>query len=375
MKNNIQFAALFVSLLLLSSCKKDKVSIQDDLQRFALESRIVPISILGNQAVMSFIEYHNQKDIKAKFEIRKASDSIWKEITFSDKNNILVTKLSTKTKYKVRVGLSKNNETRYSNIDSFTTANFFINYDKFLSGPAKLHDESNGVFSIENAKHIIYGGGFTNQSALKVRFISVSNANDSFVLDASIINDSMISFVIPADIIPNAPYLRNKIYSCSIADVPIIGYKSYVEKNFKVSADMSIVNKDIEITSFSAEPFATCRTISFSGTFATHETESVCPESYYNVSMRVKERRVLILDKDDLVVTSFHIMPNGKAQCDFDGVAIADFIALNKSLLYYHEVSSISIKTTLASGTYKAQVKQTMEDESVVLSNKWTINF
>jgi hypothetical protein len=44
-------------------------------------------------------------------------------------------------------------------------------------------------------------------------------------------------------------------------------------------------------------------------------------------------------------------------------------------MIYYHEVLSLVFKTTLPSGSYTVQLKQTSQDESVVLSNVFPVSF
>lgn len=372
----ILFKLLPILILALSaSCKKDKSSTQDDLQRFAHETKMYPLSVLGNQAMMSFVEKHEQKDIVAKFQYKKAAETNWVDAVYTDKNNILLTELTTKTMYHIRVALSKGSEIRYSHVDSFKTKSIYINYDKFFSGPANLHDNSNGIFSIEGAKHTIYGGGFTNEAVIKVSFASIQNAADVFTVDATVVDDSTLHFVIPRDIIANLPYARNKVYTCTIGDVPLIGYKSYLEKNFAVLGDMSITNRDIHIASFTTEAVS-CRVITLYGFFATHETESATPLNVFDISMRLKERKLLIRNAvtGDLL-SEVLIMPNGSPLCDAEGRAYADFASLNTTMIQYHEVLNIVFKTTLPGGNYKVQLKQTSQDGSVVSSNVFSLAF
>ena len=362
-------------LVIFASCKKDNSNTQDDLQRFATETKIYKLNVMGNEAIMSFVESHGQKDIVAKFQYKKSFEATWQDANFTDKNNIPLSGLTTKTMYHVRVALSKGAETRYSAIDSFKTKSYFINYEKFFSGPANLHDNDNGVFSIEGAKHTIYGGGFSNEPAIKVSFTSIENSSDVFSVDATIIDDTTLYFFMPREIVPNAPYMHHKVFSCTIGDLPLIGYKSYKERNFSVLGDVSIANRDIYISSFTTDP-TSCRVVTLSGFFATHETESVCPESLYNVSMRLRERKIIIRNATtgDFISEVF-LKPTGSPICDWDGRAYADFVSLNKTMIYYHEVLNVVFKTTLPSGSYTVQLKQTAQDESVVLSNVFPVSF
>lgn len=370
----ILFKLLPILILALSvSCKKDNPNTQDDLQRFAHETKMYPISILGNQATMSFVEKHGQKEVVARFQYKKATESNWVDAIYSDKNNILLTELTTKTMYHIRVALSKGAEFRYSHVDSFKTKSVYINYEKFFSGPANLHDNSNGIFSIEGAKHTISGGGFSNEAAIKVAFASIDNAADVFTVDATIANDSTLYFNIPRNLISDLPYVRNKVYSCTVGDVPLIGYKSYIEKNFAVRGDMSITNRDIYIASFTTEAVS-CRVVTLYGFFATHETESVTPINVYDISMRLNERKLIIRNAatGDLL-TEVSILPTGSPLCDAEGRAYADFVSLNKTMIYYHEVLNVVFKTTLPSGAYTVQLKQTSQDGSVLTSNMFSI--
>lgn len=371
----ILFKLLPILILALSvSCKKDNPNTQDDLQRFAMETKMYQLSVLGNQAMMSFVESHGQKDIVAKFQYKKATESNWIDAVYSDKNNILLASLSTKTMYHIRVALSKGTEIRYSNVDSFKTKSFYINYDKFFSGPANLHDNSNGIFSIEGAKHTIFGGGFSNEAAIKVAFVSIENAADVFTVDATIVDDSTLYFNIPRNLIADLPYLRNKVYSCTIGEVPLVGFKSYTEKNFAVRGDLSITNRDIHIASFTTEAVS-CRVVTLYGFFATHETESVTPVNVYDISMRLNERKLIIRNATTGdFLTEVSILPTGSPLCDAEGRAYADFVSLNKTMIYYHEVLNVVFKTTLPNGAYSVQLKQTSQDGSVLTSNIFNIN-
>jgi hypothetical protein len=374
MKKIISFLVFCVLITSVSCKKKDNNSGTTALEQFAKETKIFPLRVMGNEASLSFVENSGQKDISSKLQIKKSNETVWKNLDTTNQNNILATNLSPKTTYHLRVELKKGTELRYSAIDSFTTRNFYIDYARFFSGPANTHDAANGIFSIEGAKHIIYGGGFSNESAIKISFAAPDNATDIFSLDATIINDSMISFDIPRDHISNNPYLHHKLYSCMIGDLPLIGYKSYLEKNYLVKGDMRIVNRDLHISSYIADGFS-CKTFNFYGSFGIHETETVCPKVLYGIAMRLKERKLIISDLSGTVLKEYYLTPTGSSICDDNGLTIADEIALSQTMIYYHEVSSVTVRSSLPSGSYKAQIREIAKDESVVYSNEITISF
>lgn len=374
MKKIIGFLSFCILITSISCKKKDNNSGTTALEQFANETKIYPLRIMGNEATLSFVENSGQKEVSSVLQIKKTTDNTWKNLEATDKNNILATDLTPKTTYVLRVELKKGTEVRYSAIDSFTTKNFYINYAQFFSGPANTHDAANGIFSIEGAKHIIYGGGFNNESAIKISFAAPDNATDAFSLNATILNDSMISFDIPRDQVSNNPYLHHKLYSCMIGDLPLIGYQSYLEKNYLVKGDMNIVNRDLYISSYIADGFS-CKTFNFYGSFGIHETETVCPKILYDVPMRLTERKLVISDLSGALVKEYYLTPTGSSGCDGNGLTIADEVALSQTMIYYHEVSSFTLRSSLPSGSYKAQVREIAKDGSVVYSNQITINF
>jgi LEA14-like dessication related protein len=358
------------------SCKKKEENQLTKLDLYTKELKIIPIRVLGNEMIMSFVENSGQSDIKAKFQMKMASETNWRDVPFTNKNNILVSDLKPNTTYYFRVALSKGAELRYSTIDSEKTKNYYLNYKRFFEGPTNTHDGENGIFSIEGAKHFIYGGGFSNETNIKITFASIDNLSSGFSLNATIINDSSISFEIPRNTIENQPYKRNSIFSCMVGELPLIGYKSYLEQNYLVKGDMSIVNRDIYIGSFTADGFS-CKTLNLYGYFGIHESETVCPESLYNISMRLKSRKIIINDMSGAKVHEAFLTPIGSlaTSCNMDGLTVADEVALSQKMIYYHEVSKITLRTNIAPGSYKAYIREIAKDESVILSNEININF
>lgn len=369
------FNALFLMFTLFAiSCKKDNSVVDNSLQQYATNTKLYLISQMGSEAIVSFVENHNQKDIVAIFQYKKSDEKDWKDAAYTDKNNILLSNLQLKTTYHIRVQLTRAKESKYSNIDSFTTPNYFINYSKFYSGPANLHDNDNGIFSIEGAQHILYGSGFKNVPEINVTFSAIDNASNQFSVMANVINDTMLTFDIPRELLANAPYVERKIYDCMVGDVPLIGFKSFNEKKYFIKGDVNIVNRDLVINSFSSDPLP-CKIIGFYGYFGTHEVSGVCPPMLFSIATNITERKVIIRDATGGVINEVLIKPTGSAICDGQGFAPADFVQINKSMIAFHEVTYISIKTTLPSGTYTAQIKQTAQDGAIAYSNIFGFSF
>lgn len=368
MKKLITFFTLAL-LFIISSCKKETVEKDDHLENYAKEIKIYPINVYAQETLMSFVETFTDSKITPTFQYRQATDSVWKNAVYTDKNNISIKDLTPNTKYDFRVMVSQGTYITYSSTLSITTKPYSINHAKFYDGPANLHDEANGIFSIEGAHYVISGIGFTNVPSIKVVLTAVDNISDIVNLPATIINDSTLSFDIPADLIPNLPYVRNKVYSLFIGDVPLVGYNNYLNNYMGISGDLIVVNRDIMIDKFTLVP-ATCSILTFGGNFATHEIEGKTPSSLYGVSLGIKERK-LIIRNGSSIIEEIMIKSSGSATCDGDGHAVADPIVLSKAMMAYHEVTSVVIRTTIGTGTYSAQMKETALDGTVLLSNEF----
>lgn len=359
-------------ILALFGCKKNS-SDSDVLQNYANQVRINATNIMATQAFLSFVANNLPKDCTAKLYMKKATDADWKEIAYTDKNNIPVSGLSMKTQYQLRVALTNAGETRYSATNTFTTQSFMLNYDRFFEGSAKLHNNGNAVFSIEGAHYTLYGWGFSNETSIPITLTLIDNPDEKIILSSILLNDSMLSFDIPNNIIPNSPYLSHKVYNVMVGTAPIIPYTAYLNKNYELLAEFTIMNRDIAIQSFSTDPY-TCKTMTFKGYFATHQTATVCPEYFGNLSMWTTEKSLIIRSGSSIIKTIV-LDPTGALDCDANGLALADAAVLSKAMWQYHEVSAVDIKTTLASGAYTAQLKQTMKDGSVLLSNEFPFAF
>lgn len=159
-----------------------------------------------------------------------------------------------------------------------------------------------------------------------------------------------------------------------VGELPLIGFKSFSEKNYLIKGDVHIVNRDLIINNVSIDPMP-CKIIGFYGFFGTHEISGVCPPLLYAIATEIKERKVIIRDATGGVVNEVLIKPTGSAVCDGQGFAPADFVQVNKSMIAFHEVTYISIKTTLPSGTYTGQIKQTTQDGAVAYSNIFGFSF
>lgn len=364
-----------LSLSFFAACKKKDTNITTtQLELLAKDIKIVPIRVMGDDAIMSFIGYAAQTDITTKLQVKTLAATAWKDIVVNNQNSIAVDSLLFETSYVFRVALSRGAETKYSAFDTITTRNFAINYTRYFNGPSNIHDNQNGIFSIEGARHIIYGGGFENEQSIKVTFSPIDNSANTFSTTATIINDSMISFEIPRNTILNNPYSTHSVYSCMINDLPLIGYKAFLEDDVLNKADMRIVNKDLRINSFLADGFG-CKVINLYGYFGIHETETVTPEILYNVSMRIKERKLIVTDVAGTEVAAYPLTPFGSTICNTDGITIADFVALSQSMMAYHEVTNITVKSSLPSGTYKAYVREVSKDDVVTVSNEVSLVF
>jgi hypothetical protein len=369
------FSTLFLWLSLLSiSCKKDNSVVDNSLQEYASNTKLNLISLMGNEAIVSFVENHSQKDIVAQLQYKTSEDKVWKDAVYTDKNNILLSNLQLKTTYHIRVELTRGKVSAYSKIDSFTTPNYWINYSKLYSGPSNLYDKDNGIFSIEGAQHVLYGNGFKNVPEIKLTFSAIDNALNQFSVVANVLNDTMLTFDIPRDLLANSPYVERKIYDCMVGELPLIGFKSFSEQNYLIKGDVHIVNRDLIINNVSIDPMP-CKIIGFYGFFGTHELSGVCPPLLYAIATEIKERKVIIRDASGGVINEVSIKPNGTAVCDGQGFAPADFVQVNKPMIAFHEVTYISIKTTLPSGTYTAQIKQTAQDGAVAYSNIFGFSF
>jgi hypothetical protein len=360
-------------LLALSACKKDNVD-NDVLQHLADKINVVPLKIYASDAVLSFIVVDNVPNAQYKLQFKKTTDTGWKDVVYLDRNNIPITDLSKKTSYDVRVAMTQYGTTRFSKTVVFNTKSFSIDYAQFFNIPNNWHDNGAQIFSIEGAHHIIHGQGFSNESSINVLLTGVDNANDQINLAAQIINDTMISFDIPRNCISNSPYQLYKTYNCTIGGQALIGYNAFLNGNRDLLGEMKIINRDIVISGFSTEPLLTCKKMTLSGYFASHDTASVCPTTAYGVSLWVFDRKLIIRAAGN-VAKEILIHPTGALLCDADGLAIPDPILLSSVMMNYHEVNSIQFRSTLSPGSYTVQMVQTCKDGTVLSSNEYPITF
>lgn len=359
-------------LILILSCKKEKEQDQNQLQQYAEKVKIYAINIYAQEATLSFVLNFENNEVVSDFQIRKLNDSAWKSIPYTDKNNIPVANLLPKTKYESRVQLSQSGNKKYSTTVGFTTQSYDINYAKLFSPGSKLYDAGNSLFSIEGAHHTVYGNGFLNEASINVKLTAVDNLSDVHTYLATVLNDSVLTFDIPRDLVSNSPYLRTKVYSCMVGNIPLIGYSDYANKNYNSAGNFTVMNRDINIEKFTVSS-STCPIISFTGNLGTHQTESVCPAYVLGVSMLLSERK-LIIRSGGTLLKEILLQPTGTSICDGDGLAPLDLIALSKAMLAYHEVTSFNIRSSMGTGSYTAQIKQKTQDGTILLSNEFPFN-
>lgn len=367
----ITLAALLCSVLFIS-CGKDKIN-NNSLQTYADQTKIYPLKVYAQHAILSFVVSFNEKNITSRIQIKKASENEWRDIIYTDRNNIPVDGLSTQTAYEIRVELSLASEKKYSAITTFTTEAYDINYAKFFAGFPGLYDKANGIFAMEGSQYVIYGSGFSNVTAIPIVLIKADDTNNKLRLNATIINDSMLSFDIPKNLVGNDPYVNTLIYNCMVGNVPLVGFTSYNSNNYKVMGDLIVVNRDIQITKFSIAA-SSCPIFTFEGSFGTHKTKGICPPYLYGVSMWTQDRKLIIRSAGS-IVKEFSFNEGGAAVCEGVGLAGLDPNVLRKTILSYHEVTALVLRTKLAAGSYTAQVKQTTQDGSVYISNEFPFSF
>lgn len=360
--------AVLTTAFCFVSCKRDRNN-SDMLQNYANATKIYPLRVYAQNALLSFVLPYKEENITARIQIKKGSENDWKDILYTDKNNILVKNLSTKTVYDVRVELTLANERKYSPVVHFTTQAYDIDYDKFFNGFPQLYDKANGLFAMEGSQYVVYGTGFSNETSIPVKLTKVDDSNVRLVLNAKILNDSMLSFDIPGDVVANTPYARYQIYSCMVGTVPLIGYTSYRSGNYSVMGDVTILNRDIMIDKVTVAA-SSCPIITFGGLFGAHKTKGVCPPYLYGLSMWTVERK-LIIRSGGTVVKEILMNNDGGAVCDGNGSAAPDPAQLAKTMLAYHEVTSLVIRSTLGTGSYTAQVVSSLQDGTVFSSNEF----
>ena len=91
--------------------------------------------------------------------------------------------------------------------------------------------------------------------------------------------------------------------------------------------------------------------------------------------MRIKERKLIVNDATGAEVAAYPLTPFGSTICNTDGITIADFVALSQAMIAYHEVTNITVKSSLPSGTYKAYVREVSKDDVVTVSNEVSLVF
>lgn len=369
MRYKLPLLFFLVFVLGFVACKKDTPP-QDnkDLQLFASEVKFQPIWIYGNKAMMSFIESHGKKDITHNIQMRLSGAKDWQDVSYTDKNNILLSDLKPGSTYHLRVALGRGADTKYGEVDSFTTLNYFINHDAFFDAATGLYDKDNNILAIESARIVLTGGGFSSVPEIKVQLSAVDNAADVISFNAVVLNDSTLRLDFLHEMIPNSPYALSKTYNCSIGNLALIGQQGYQSNNYFVFAQVQVLNKDLRIEKLNVDKL-TCSYITLEGYFGNHSSKGTFPNYIWGVSGKVKERKIIIRDASGGVVKEVLVLDEGAVNCDAEAIGLVDIPQISRTLPSWHEQLRIGLRTSLGTGVYTLEVNNLGFDGVVRKSN------
>lgn len=367
----------FLTLLVLyitifSSCKKntDSNSLMD-VDNYSKQIEFIPLYVLGNMAKLSFKTPDKPTDIITTLQIKKEKDSTWENIATPDKNNIFIDSLLPQTWYFVRIKCNKGIEESISKIDSFKTKDFYINYDHFFNSINSNNYHKNYILALENEVFQIRGGGFLNVPEIVLHISSISGSSINYNFSTNIINDSLITFVIPK-ILSDTSFQENNFYDIQLGTLPLISYESFKNQQYNTKAEFLIANKNVHINSIQIENGA-CKYVHVNGYFGPSTKSITFPKAIGNLSTYIVERKIII-ENIAGTVTELLVSNSGNVLCDAPAIGSPDFGQTHAVLPKYHELLQINFRTSLPSGFYTVKVKNIFEDGSSQVSNSISMN-
>ncbi len=244
---------LLIIFSFLSCEKEDSGFDSSRLTQLSQATRIDEVWIDLNYAhwELGLSEYSYHEGLKEYVIVswrETGKQTAWQEMRFdipkmmtshTQKENIVINNLSANTSYSTKWEAcdDRGNRVEIKTMD-FSTKAFTINYKKTYPSASSIY--YNGLItpfstlSLEDGTNTLYGNGFNN-IPLTVNFVSVDNSSDHFEIQPVILNDSVLKFKVPANILPNDPYVLKKKYNVTVNQTVILNQRAY---------DQIVLNRD-----------------------------------------------------------------------------------------------------------------------------------
>lgn len=377
-----KFLAILLSAAAFAGCSKkdDNIDKSDPaLRDFATTAKIEVLASSSDIVKLRLIADPARRQIyMAAIELEKDGGLIRNERIFDDP--LTLSDLTRNSTYKVRLVLSNSSgESRVADSVTITTPAYSINYKKIYNRntPGWMnYFNSRKMVGVENGTQVFYGDGFSAQTNTAV-LIPLDNPSSPISLTVNTINDNELNIKFPADLIPNAaPYVDFKNYFLKINN-EVVRSSAASFGNYLDSATLKIFNKDIVLDSANNNVSGnnrTCMYISLWGRFM-NQNIGVSPTFIQGVQAIPNITEIEIF-QGTTYVTSITLTQGSGTGCN-NGFAVADGNLVSgsqamESMLAYNEIHQIVIRAELPAGTYKMNVKFSLDDGTIVRTNSST---
>lgn len=374
-----KYLAILLSAAALAGCSKkdDNIDKSDPaLRDFAATAKIEVLITTSDIIKIKLIaDPARRSSYKAAIEFYKDESFIRHEIPLDQP--LTISGLTRNSTYKARLIISNVSESRAADSVTVTTPAYSINYKKIYSRDTPdwiNYFNSLKMVGIEGGTQIFYGDGFSAQANTAV-LIPKDNSSGPISLTVNTINDNELSIKFPADLIPNtSPYVDFKNYFLKINNEVVRSFIASVNNDLD-SATLKMLNKDIVLDSAKNNPAGNsgnCMYVVLHGRFM-NQNLGVSPKFIQGIQAIPAKTEVEIFEGTSYVNT-IELTQGSHAGCD-NGFAVGDGNLISgspamESMLTYNEVHDIVINTGIRAGTYNMNVKFTLDDGTIVRTNK-----
>ncbi len=370
MKTKIAYCVIVLSCVMsvFTSCKKDSND-----NKIATTVNTTQVSLVTNTSAVV------KGSITASGNVAEAgvcygttpnptiAGSVVKANTQSGSFSVTLSALTPGTTYYAKAYATVAGTTTYGEQVSFTTSFISLNYKAFYDLAVNNHYYNDKqLFSVEGARHTIYGHGFT-LAPVVVKMMEKGNPANTVTPVVTVVNDSTLSFKVPAELVGQQPYAEAKEYFFTVNDMVFQSYYSFYNNgNYNDTAYLKVANKDINISGVTKMVEAGCNRYILSGSFASGSgTNQHHPVALLGVQAIPVSRRLTVKAGGSLY--NYYDLQNGNPTC---GVATMQALPYTGSMYMYHEPLQVGFKENLPAGMeITFQVENTMADGTVVKSN------
>jgi len=371
--------AILLAAAAFAGCSKkdDNIDKSDPaLRDFATTAKIEVLATSSDIVKLNLIaDPARRQTYMAAIELEKDGGVLKHEMIFDAP--LIFSDLSRNSTYKARLILSNSSgESRVADSVTITTPAYSINYKKIYNRdtPGWInYFNSRKMVGVESGTQVFYGDGFSAQTNTAV-LIPLDNPSNPINLTVNTVNDNELNIKFPADLIPNAaPYVDFRNYFLKINN-EIVRSSAASFGNYLDSATLKIFNKDIVLDSAYNNPAGnnrTCMYISLWGRFM-NQNIGVSPKFIQGLQAIPAKTEVEIFQGTTFLY-SIELTQSSGPGCD-NGFAFADGNLISgsqamESMLAYNEVHQIVIRAEIPAGTYKMNVKFTLDDGTIVRTN------